>query len=89
MATDQAERLELAIKSVASWRATMPPEGIYSVFEELEDLDQSKNKELWDELKVAIEENEAFNWEPFQKFMKRFKKRAKEGFWWWKTIMKK
>jgi hypothetical protein len=86
MAASEKEKLKRIIEEIEGWRATRPPEAIYSAFEFLEGLDQSKNADLWDELRQAIEENKDFKWKPFKDFMKPFSKRAKEGFWWWNAI---
>ena len=86
MAETERQKLERYISIIESWRATRPADEIWSVFSNLEELDQKKNEALWNELEEAIKENTNFKWKPFQEFMKPYRKRAKKGYWWWGMV---
>ena len=50
MAETERQKLERYISIIESWRATRPADEIWSVFSNLEELDQKKNEALWNEL---------------------------------------
>lgn len=85
----EREELEYSIRTIKEWTADRLPDFIFNVFFDLEELDQSKNREFWGKLRQAIQENKEFDWRPFQDFMRSFAKREKRGYWWWKLIIRK
>ena len=86
LTAQQAEDLKRYIRIIWDWQSDRLPDEIFSVFSNLETLDQTKNRDLWDGLRKVIRENKEFNWKPFQQFIKPFRKRAREGYWWWDAI---
>lgn len=57
METEQQKRLKHAIAVVCEWEEPAPATELHVVFSDLMDLDQSKDIELWDELRRALAEN--------------------------------
>ena len=86
MAETQEQTLKRYIWIIEDWHGNRLPDEIISVFFNLEELDQSKNKELWQQLKQAIKNNKEFEFEGFQLDMQSLTERANQGYWWWKTI---
>ena len=83
MAITQKQQLENAILIVSEWHANRLPDEIIALFFNLEDLDQSKDEDLWEQLEQAIKDNNEFKFEGFQLALKALRNRTKKGYWWW------
>ena len=86
MAENQQQELESSIKIISEWHGDRLPDEIISVFYNLEELNQGKDIQLWKKLEEAIKANDEFKYDRFQFEMKTFRKRAKEGYFWWNLI---
>jgi hypothetical protein len=78
----EREELRREIRIVRQWDFSRMPNGVESAFLRLEDLDQSRNNDLWDELRHTLAENEHRRHPKLLKFIER-PERAEQEYWWY------
>ncbi len=81
---ERTERDDLrgAVSVLRDWRLDKVPNEVESVFSALEDLDQSRNLDLWQQLRATLATNEALRHLELLKYT-RDEERAAAGYWWY------
>ncbi len=75
------ERLNWAIDLLGDWKAEYTWAEVEHVFMYLNELDQSKNLDLWEELRRVMGSNEALHERELLRFL-RSDTLAGRGYWW-------
>ena len=87
--TNQRETLKNYISIFKEWNSEMHPYNIVNTCIELEYLDQTQNKDLWKELKKAIETNKnLLDADMLEELTEPVTESNINKFWWYKMLYK-
>lgn len=82
MATAQQRELKHAIAVISEWDESAPDQEVAAVFSDLMELDQEKDKELWNKFKSSLASNKDLE-SPRIRSQISQPILSWKGYWWW------